>query len=447
MRRLRGIAFGLALAGNALAGNEDSFLFGDQASMTGGAVTASIRDTAAIWYNPAGLGHNQRGRLELSGTAFTLRYRRIPDGLALDLPDKRVNRSIRSREVYVVPTSLVAAREVGSGVSVGLGLFVTEQDLFDFERSVQTSDSTMDLDIAGALTGTLIRYEAGPGVGWRVTRDLRLGLSAFGVYENYHEFRKLFGDARMNGTYQTTFFQRLVDAKATRIGTELVLGGQLDLPDGWEVGATLRSPRLVFYERAETDNLTALISTSATAPPVTFSSVDHEPLGAEGTGFTRPARITAGAAKVLGPVELSLDLEARPKPLGGSAVDRSVYNARTGVLWTVNPDTLLGLGFFSDRSGEAPPETFPEARVDYYGIATGWKQKNLLKLRSGQKASTLSFTTTIAVRYALGIGESTRIRFDFTNAPANGTVGRVANERVDVLYHEFSVYLGTGFEF
>src|SRR5262249_35835972 len=110
-RRAAGVCAGLACAayaGTLRAGNEDSFLFGDRASLTAGATVASITDTAAIWYNPAALGQNRRGRLELSGTAFTLRWRPIPNGLALDLPSSRLESSLGSKEVYVVPTSLAA---------------------------------------------------------------------------------------------------------------------------------------------------------------------------------------------------------------------------------------------------------------------------------------------------------------------------------------------------
>jgi hypothetical protein len=85
--------------------------------------------------------------------------------------------------------------------------------------------------------------------------------------------------------------------------------------------------------------------------------------------------------------------------------------------------------------------------VDYYGVSCGWKRINRVRLRAEEKTSSITFSTTIALRYALGVGEATRIRFDFRNTPGSGTIGRVDSEIVDVLFHDFSVYLGTGFEF
>src|SRR5258707_9243792 len=88
------VAAASALGGPATAGNEDSFLFGDQAALVAGAVVATTKNTASIWYNPAGLALNDRGRIELSGTAFTLRDRPIPDGLVLDLPSGQADERI-----------------------------------------------------------------------------------------------------------------------------------------------------------------------------------------------------------------------------------------------------------------------------------------------------------------------------------------------------------------
>src|SRR5215472_867377 len=229
----------LTLTLDARAGNEEPFLFGDQAALTGGAVVATSRDAAAIWYNPAGLGQNQRVRLEVSASAFTYRLRPIPRGLALDLPTTRAQESIQSSDIDIVPTSIAAVRQIADGVNLGVGVFTTEEDLTDFERTASTSDPTMSLDVAGALTGTLIRYHAGPSIGWQASRRVRIGVSLFGVYESQHQFRKLFANAAMSGAYTSAFLQRLVDSRTTRLGLELLSGVQLDPGAGWLLGFTL----------------------------------------------------------------------------------------------------------------------------------------------------------------------------------------------------------------
>jgi hypothetical protein len=445
----------LASASPAHAGNEDSFLFGGHALMTGGAVVASSRDTAAIWYNPAGLGDNDRGRVELSATAFTLRIRPIGNGLALDVPTATIETPIESREVYVVPAALGVAKNLKSGISIAAGLFATEQDLFNYKRSVNSGDDTVALDVAGALTGTLIRYHAGGAIGVRASRHVRVGAAVFGVYEDYREFRKLFARATMTGVYEEAFLQRLVDARATRYGVEALAGIQVDV-GRWQLGLTARSPRLVLREKADTDNSTVLVASGPTATPVTFSEVDHQPLGTEGKGFTHSARFTLGAARRLRTLEISGELDLRTPYVGTppamiqdrTRLDQSaVWNARAGVLWDATKRHRFGIGAFTDRTGAAAPAAFPDARVDYYGISGGWRRLNTVRLRPGQHAPTLRFSTTVAVRYALGTGESTRIRFDFRDTPTTGMVGRADAELVDVTYHELSLYVGSGFEF
>src|SRR6185295_13220835 len=143
------------------------------------------------------------------------------------------------------------------------------------------------------------------------------------------------------GAYESSFLQRLVDTKTSRLGAEVVAGAQLDAGFGWALGAAVRSPRFVFHEDVETDNSTALISTGPAAPTVAVSAVDHAPIGAEGIGLTRPARFEAGAAKSFGPLELSAEAEVAPNDLGGQPQGRTVYNVRSGALWSAGPATLF----------------------------------------------------------------------------------------------------------
>jgi hypothetical protein len=430
----------------AAAGNEDSFLFGERAVLVGGAIVATTNDTAALWYNPAGLGENARDRVEISGTAFTLRSRTIPGGLALDLPSGRSEFEIASREVFAVPAALAVARHVGDRISIAAGVFVSEEDLFQFKAEHQVADNAIALDVAGALEGSLIRYHLGAGIGYRVSPRVSIGATLFGIYEDYREFRKLFATATSSGAYTSTFFQRLVDARATRYGAELLVGAQLDAGGGWRIGITARSPRLVLREDTETDNSTVLQSQGPAVTPVVFSQVDHDPIAYEGTGFTRPARFVAGVARHAGALDASVELDVRTSGVGATA-QRAVWNARAGAAWSASARTTFGAGVFTDRSGAAPPAQFPDYRVDYYGLSVGWKRDNTVRLHAREPASTLVFSTTIAVRYALGLGQSTRIRFDFTQTPTDGSVGRFADERVDVTYHELAVYVASGLAF
>ncbi|MCA9671209.1 MAG: hypothetical protein KC503_36675 [Myxococcales bacterium] len=438
----------LALAGVARAGNEDSFLFGDHASMMAGAVIATASGTGATWYNPAGLGQNVRGRLELSGTAFTLRLRRIPDGLQVTGPQD-ARQAIKSTQLFIVPSSIVWVRQLRPHVSLGLGVFVTEQDIFRFDGDIQIprDSSGYSNNVDGQLSGTILRYHLGASIGWQMGSRLRLGASVFAVYEKHDEFRKLFADATSGGDFETTFLQRLVDAEVSRLSFEVVVGAQLSITDHWLLGAVVRSPRLTVWEGASTDNSTSLVSRGPTVSAVTLTNVDHTLINNAGTGLTMPPRIYLGVARRTSQYELALELDVRPPIFSELRAARWAINGRAGYLRQLNATNQLGFGLFTDRGGYAPPRVFPDARVDYYGATVGWKRKSRVKLRAGERATTLLFSTTVAVRYALGFGESTTIRFDYADTAATGRVARIDDARVDVIYHELSLYLGTSLEF
>jgi hypothetical protein len=432
----------------ARAGNEDTFLFGDHASLMAGAVTPTANGTGAVWYNPAGLGVGSRNKLELSASVFMLQIRPIPDMLQVTWSGGELKEPIQGTRVYIVPTSLVWVRQI-RGFTIGLGVFVTQQDLFRFDGAIKRGPGApgLDLDMAGQLSGESLRYHLGASFGRKVTPRLRIGGSVFIVYEKNTEFRKLFGDATVEGgPYTSTFLQRLVDAESSRLSVELVAGLQWELAN-CIVGAVVRSPRFTFWESAATDNSTSVVSHGDGVPTVTITKVTHDPIGAYGTGPTMPPRFVLGLARRTVRSELAFEVEARPPLFNAALADRWVVNGRAGFMFAVGQKNTLGFGVFTDRSGQATPQAFPAYRVDYYGVTAGWKRDSTVKLHGTERSRNIVFSTTAALRYALGVGESTTIRFDYSHAAADGLVDRVDDQRVNVLFHEISLYLGTALEF
>ncbi|HZS38076.1 MAG TPA: hypothetical protein VFF06_14665, partial [Polyangia bacterium] len=355
------IAALVAPLGVARAGNEDTYLFGDHASLMAGAVSPTANGTGAVWYNPAGLGLGTRSKLELSGSAFMLQIRPIPNMLLVTYPGGAQQEEIRSTRAYIVPSSLVWVRNI-KGVNLGLGVFVTQQDLFRFDGAIKRGPSTppLDLDMAGQFSGESLRYHIGGSFGLKVTPRLRLGGSVFVVYEKVTEFRKLFADATLTGgPYSSTFLQRLVDAESSRLSFELVAGLQWQFA-GCILGAVVRSPRLTFWESASTDNSTSIISRGATVPTVAVTRVTHDPIGAYGTGPTTPPRFVLGLSRKTASTELTFEIEARPPLFNPVLAYRWVFNARAGFMVNAGPKNTFGFGLFTDQSGQPEPKAFPD---------------------------------------------------------------------------------------
>ena len=71
-------------------GNNEGILVGGHAALTGGAVTATIADGSAAWYNPAGLAKMARQSFDLNASVVK-NWMLLPTGLNFqsDEPGRR----------------------------------------------------------------------------------------------------------------------------------------------------------------------------------------------------------------------------------------------------------------------------------------------------------------------------------------------------------------------
>lgn len=102
----------------ARAGNDDELLAGNQAAMMGGAVSAFVRDSSAIWYDPAGLGGIARDQVDVSGTVYTLRFYRVPGFIE---STSGASDDAHVGEFVSIPTQIAYVRALPPGLVLGLG--------------------------------------------------------------------------------------------------------------------------------------------------------------------------------------------------------------------------------------------------------------------------------------------------------------------------------------
>lgn len=437
------------------AGNQDSVFLGNQAAMSAGAVTAVSRGGEAAWYNPAGLGGSSLNSVDASASAFMLRIRNIPSILDTRLDaDHSLNVGLSSVEILSIPSALVYTRRLTDNLWAGLAVFVPEQDrlrLRDRDDTSLTLANGVQVDYRQAvgLSGEETAYYIGPSVGWAVQEGLRLGASMFVVYQTYQQELQAWTDlqASADGVSARGFSLFDEEYSASRIGLQAVLGAQWDV-GAWSMGATFRSPVLVLHESGEFSSLWQ----DATAGIVGETGsiiVDDAGKRFSETGFrlATPARLHLGIAWAFEGGWISLDADVA-HPLDGDTdlgtEDRTwVVNGQMGTRFSLSESFAMGLGVFTDLSPLSRPSTgeLGGQRTDYFGGTLGLEYRKRYAVQGEEDGDALTFASTFAFRYAVGLGEYIGIR----SYPFDG--GAIEGARLDITFHEVTLHIGSALYF
>lgn len=437
----------LAAPRPARAGDGDVPTLGNEAAMSAGAVVAAGRGVGMAWYNPAGLGANTRARIETSSDAFVLRLHRVDGGIVTGLPDAERASDIRSREIVIIPGATVWAFRVAPRVSLALSLFVPSFDEIDMDARRQGDAPSVAYGQQLRVQHSQRRYEAGPSVGWEITPELRVGASAFVVYDRVARSSRAWAWGLDLVDENERFVQTDVSESVRSWGAELVAGVQWTPTPYLELGLALRSGQL--WVAQNTERTAIATNGGTTTGGVETGDIDFVQLDSGVVRPHDPLELDVGLAYRFARGWIAADGIAAPARRGGSDDGRRArWGLRIGTRVAVTKTLVLGAGVYANRSTTVVADDFLDFDLDTWGATFGGELRRPVRLGRGERARTIVFTPTAAVRYALAIGRAGRMRFDLTNLDSGqGDVIITTGAPVSARVHDLALHLGTGVEF
>lgn len=431
MRHTRRFALALALVTSlslpraVFAGNDEGILFGSDAVLTAGAVTATTAEGAALWYNPAGLAAAPSGSLDVTGDVLQVRRYAAPGYLRSGARATDVSFG----ELNVIPSSESYVRRLSSRVQLGFGLFVPRTTDLDLRTSH---------DAAGARwTQTRnVRAESlafGVGVGVTLSPALRVGAGLFAVYESAGTTEQTLGMDPMGGA-STPFWSRASTETVDGLHLEPSVGVQWRAHRRVRLGLAVRGGGVRVFESRETTGAT-LAYDGATARATPLAGAVES-----GVAVVSPWRVRAGAAVDLGAWTVALDGDVAFAQPDAPAPRAFVWNARLGATLRASDTLSFGAGVFTDRSATRALAAPPPMAFDYYGATLGARFGDVHRL-VGEQPDRLAFVTAVAVRYAYGVGEVAGV------VTPEGAAGEARAQRVAATAHEVGLNVTSTLQF
>jgi hypothetical protein len=466
------LALLFVLPAAADAANRDTFPLGNQAALTAGAVTATVTDGGALFYNPAGIASHRRQRFSVNGSATMLVIRPRTEVVTTNIVSDD-STSTTNVQLLSAPTAGTFSMPLARNLSLSAGSFVRVRD--NVAQDVRVKGLVPNSDMPAAVSVDLTGYEDemlfAAGLGWQPTGWLRLGVAGYatigtkerqgGTVISAGEVLQFNDDSPNWPSGDGGGIERLeYEDSITRIGFEGALGVQLHPIAGLRLGVMVRTHRVRIYESGQRRRTYTRFwgtrdeqpGTGQTGPPMRFE-IEEE----EGEGFrvreARAPRLAFGVGYEGLRWSLAFDVDhtfaQEKKGLGDTSV--AVTNLRLGGTVRANDVLWLGGGLFTDRTGRESIDTVLDESLDYYGGHAGIWMRTPVSLRQDERAEDIVFSSVIALRYAAGVGSVGRQDVQLSTDPADFTALQTAlTETPDlesVVFHEIALHIGSSLEF
>ena len=449
----------------ANAGNNLTQLMGGRAAGMGGAYTAMADEASVAWYNPAGLGFNERYSFDVSASAFSLQSLRVTDLVTTRLPSGEHAQDFDISSFQVVPTSLSLVYRVGrpDGPDSPPGPNELRHTLAfsAFEPQAVKYSSDVELNVSDAINGVAFDYHhrlhidqlaalyyIGPSWGMRIGPDLAVGASLFVTYLDSRSHQEFNLDYATGGQH---YFVLSTDQPAlTEIGLATALGVQWRPWLGLRLGLTVRPPAIRVYQRVGGHSLLAA------APPAVLDPhgsgtvsdghlfQDQPDSGSGGVRMSAPFGATLGLAWVEpGSFSIAADVDYTMAFQNAEAgIDHGhLFNARIGAEIIIADRFALAYGAYTDLAPERGVASFAQTRLDFFGVTTALTILSPYKVVESDKTDLITFSTTIGLKYAYGFGDVGGLVMDPFANPSTAVVTTTGH------VHEFSVILASSLMF
>ena len=220
-RGLLGLGIFLATRAGAGEANYQPFIVGERAAGMGGAVVATADGMDACFYNPAGLGREDRNSISVNGTLYGIQNFSTKDAA---FPGEELDIS----SFVTIPTGLSAVRKLRDGTAASFSVFVPTQSN---AREIKAFPERKHYYNYSHDDQMLL---LGPSIGQVVNEKLSIGASVFGIYQTVSDFQNLYW-----GDYSYTY---TANYKYSVIGVVGTVGAQYQFSKDWFVGIAVTTP-------------------------------------------------------------------------------------------------------------------------------------------------------------------------------------------------------------
>jgi hypothetical protein len=408
----------LGLARPARAGNDEGILVGGQAALTAGALTATVSDGSASWYNPAGLARIEGDTVDINASVYGVSL--ISSERLFTLPDG-TEAEASATNWQLIPSALSYVRQVSERTVAAFSIIIPSTNDIDLRALAAEGDGTRWTFGFDSLRH---EYDYILSVGTSITPDLRVGVSLHGIYistERKTQVGRGTPDSPTAAFDTYTTHYTLGD-----YGLRLGVGLQWSATSRLQLG--LAAPTMTGFR----DVRASTIRSSFDGAEGAYSATERDELRSVWE-LSTPLSVRLGVACAIRRAQLLIDGSLfSPLDSPEPALDRKFTgNVRVAVTMPLTEQLSFGLGGFTDLSGTRSFGT------DFAGVAGGVRMIRPYRLAEGGRE--LRFMTMLAGRYAYGWGTTQGVRFDVDS-------DFVLTE-VPLRVHELAFNLGGGVNF